>query len=397
MKIPFSPPFIDRDVEEEVLDTLRSGWITTGPKVALLEREISSLCEVNNVICTNSATSSLLLCLHWFGVSEGDEVIIPAYTYAATALAVIHLGATPIIVDVLDDYRINPEEVYNAITPSTKAIIAVDFGGWPCDYDAIYNSVQSRANCFRPSTVEQEELQRPLILADAAHSIGASYKKVKVGRCADLSAFSFHAVKNITSAEGGAVCVNLPPPFDNDHIEALFRLLTLNGQSKDALAKSSGNWEYDILMLGFKANMPDICASIALAQIRKYQSLILPERKRVFNTYFRLLGNRQYLSLPTFDDHVYQGSCHLFPIRIPESMQSKRNQLIESARLRGIAFNVHFKPLNMLTAFKPYTSDDSIPIVANRLFASSISLPVYPTLTIDNCIEVSNVFPDFIS
>ncbi len=284
MKIPFSPPYVDDDVLKEVEDTLRSGWITTGPKVRALEHEINKLTGCQQTLCVNSWTSGAILTLKWLGIKAGDEVIVPAYTYAATALCVIHCGATPILVDVLDDFTIDPLAVAKVITAKTKAIIGVDVAGLMCHYDKLRRLViqPSVLSLFVPESEVQQKIGRILIIADAAHSIGAKYNGRNSGVCADVNIFSMHAVKNITTAEGGAISLNLPINFNPKEVYELMRLWSLNGQTKDAFSKSTGSgWRYDILFDGLKVNMPDICAAIGLAQIRKYNSQLLRDRERI--------------------------------------------------------------------------------------------------------------------
>ena len=292
MVIPFSPPYIDDEVISEVVSTLKSGWITTGSKVKNLEIFLCNYTKTKSVICVNSWTSGAILALKWFGIKEGDEVIIPAYTYCATALAVLHCGAIPVMVDINKDFTIDPEKIEKAITGKTKVIIPVDFGGFCCNYDKI-NDIVAKSNIknkFKPNGIKQTKLGRILILADAAHSLGARYNNMESGSLTDITIFSFHAVKNITTGEGGAICLNLPENFDNEEEYNLMKLYTLNGQNKDAFTKSqTGAWKYDILFAGLKVNMPDICAAIGLAQIRKYKTVLIKERERVaqlYNHYF---------------------------------------------------------------------------------------------------------------
>ena len=286
MKIPFSPPYITEAVINEVTDALRSGWITTGPKVKALEEEIKKFSGATEALCVNSWTSGAILMLHWLGVKAGDEVIVPAYTYSATALAVLHVGATPIMVDVEDDFNIGVEAVRRAITYKTKAIIPVDIAGFPCDYDALMRLVKSPEvqSLFNPTSKVQAQLGRVLVLNDAAHSLGAWYKEgTRTGSETDVAIFSLHAVKNVTTAEGGAICLNLPAPFNNASLYKELRQMSLNCQTKDAFSKSqAGGWRYDIVGLGMKINMPDVNAAIGLAQIREYEH-ILKERKRIFH------------------------------------------------------------------------------------------------------------------
>ncbi|MBC7596635.1 MAG: DegT/DnrJ/EryC1/StrS family aminotransferase, partial [Kineosporiaceae bacterium] len=288
MPIPFSLPLIDDDVVAEVNDALTgTGWLTTGPKVRLLEAEIGKITGTP-VLCVNSWTSGALLMLHWFGVGPGDEVIIPAYTYSATALCAMNLGATVVMVDVDDDFTISAANIRAAITPRTKAVIPVDMAGWPADYDGIKAVLSEPAVVaqFTASTERQVKLGRILLLSDAAHSIGSTYKGKPNGQQADATVFSLHSVKNITTGEGGAICINLPEPFDNDAEYLFLRAFALNGQTKSAFEKNQpGAWRYDIIDQGMKVNMPDINAAIGLAQIRKYTSTLLPNRKRIFEQY----------------------------------------------------------------------------------------------------------------
>ena len=299
--IPFSPPYVDEDVIKEVLDSLNSGWITTGPKVKALEKEVGKLTGAENVLCVNSATSAMMLVLHWFGIGKGDEVIIPAYTYCATALAVMHLGAKPVMADVGTDFNININEIKKLISPRTKAIVPVDLAGYPCDYDEIYNIVNDEEirKIFISTNEVQRMLGRILIMSDAAHSIGAIYKNKPSGSLCDVSVFSFHAVKNVTTAEGGAICLNLPGKFNNEDIYNWLRLLSLNGQTKDAFTKAlGGNWRYDIVYPGFKINLSDLCAAVGLSQIRKYTSDLLLRRKEIFNKYNVGLKCKDWAELP---------------------------------------------------------------------------------------------------
>ena len=331
MKIPFSPPFIDNDIIDEVVDTLKSGWITTGPKVKALEEETCKLTGVSQALCVNSWTSGAILILKWFGVKEGDEVIIPAYTYSATALAVLHCGATPIMVDVNDDFTIDPEKIKQAITSRTKVIMPVDIAGLPCDYDTINQIVNDQAikAQFIPQSKNQEKLGRILVLSDAAHSVGAFYKSKACGVLADITIFSFHAVKNITTAEGGVICINLPAPFDNAEEYKNMRLWTLNGQTKDAFTKSkAGGWRYDILFAGLKVNMPDLCAALGLAQMRKYNTELLLERKRVAEKYHQFFSQKKWAQLPIIEDERRKSCYHLYALRINNITEEQRDEMM---------------------------------------------------------------------
>lgn len=384
INIPFSPPYIDDEVKQEVLSTLDSGWITSGPKVLALEKLVAEKTALSHVVCCNSATSGLLLMLHWYGIGKGDEVIIPAYTYAATALVVIHAGATPVMVDVADDFNIDIEKISGKITDKTKAIIPVDIAGWPCDYDKIFDLVNSDniKTRFSPANDKQKQLGRIMVLSDAAHSIGAFYNNIPSGKCADFTVFSFHAVKNVTTAEGGAVCIHVPDDlFDHGKIYKELKLLSLNGQTKDAFTKNQGGgWRYDIVMAGYKINMPDICAAIGLAQLKKYHQVILPARKKVFDTYSAAFKAYTWAQLPPLDNASKTSSYHLYALRILNITEAQRDEMIDQIAQHGVAVNVHFQPLPLLTLFKAQGYNISDYPVAFDNYSREISLPIYPEL-----------------
>lgn len=384
MKIPFSPPYIDQDVIDEVVDSLQSGWITTGPKVKALEHEIKQFTGAKEVLCVNSWTSGAIMMLKWWGVKEGDEVIVPAYTYCATALAVMHAGAKPVMVDSGDDFNISIEAIRNAITPRTKAIIPVDIAGFPCDYNAIMklvNEPEIKA-VFSPETENQQKLGRILVLNDAAHSLGAWYEKgMRTGSETDIAIFSLHAVKNITTAEGGAICLNLPEPFDNAALYAELRMMSLNCQTKDAFSKSkAGGWRYDIVGFGMKINMADVNAAIGLAQIRKYNEL-LKERKRVFQRYDEAFGKCDWAVLPPAKKDGRETSYHIYALRIKDITEEKRDAMIDEIAKKGVAVNVHFIPMPMLSFFKQQGYNIADYPAAYDNFKREISLPIYPQLT----------------
>ena len=384
MKIPFSPPFVDDDIINEVVDSLSSGWITTGPKVKALEDEICKLTGISKSVCVNSWTSGAILVLKWFGIKEGDEVIVPAYTYSATALAVLHCGATPVMVDITGDFTIDVKSIEKAITFRTKAIIPVDIAGWPCDYDAINSLVTKKSvkSKFIAESDKQALLGRILVISDAAHSIGSMYKGKPAGRLTDLTIFSFHAVKNITTAEGGAICLNLSSCFDNNEEYNLMKLYTLNGQNKDAFTKSkAGGWKYDILFAGLKVNMPDVCAAIGLAQIRKYDSLLLQERERVARSYLAFFSKYEQFELPPLEDENRKSCFHLYALRFKNCTEVQRDAIIEEITQKGVAVNVHFIPMPMLTVFKNLNYKIEDYPVAFDNYSREISLPIYPQLT----------------
>lgn len=383
MNIPFSPPFIDESVIDEVISVLNSGWITTGPKVKTLEIEIAKYTGINNVLCVNSWTSAAMLIMKWLGIKEGDEVIVPAYTYSATALAVLNCGAKPVMVDVTSDFLISIKEIRKAITPKTKVILPVDLAGWPCDYESIMNLINEPEilNLFKPESDIQQRLNRILLMADSAHSFGASQKGKSPVVFSDISIFSLHAVKNLTTAEGGAICINLPTSFDNAEIYTFLRMMALNGQTKDAYSKTkAGGWRYDIVMQGLKINMPDVCAAIGLAQIRQFDRL-LSERRRVFQHYCELLSQFHWAELPPQSNNTQETSYHLFALRIRNINEIQRDLIIDEITKVGIAVNVHFIPMPMLSLFKElgYKIED-YPIAYDN-YSREVSLPIYPQLT----------------
>lgn len=384
MKIPFSPPYIDQSIIDEVTDSLKSGWITTGPKTKLFEKELAAYCEVPKVLCLNSATAGLELMLRWFGVKEGDEVIVPAYTYCATANVVLHCGATPVMVDCDENFLVDPEKVKQAITSNTKVIMPVDVFGYPCDYDAlnvIINSSEIKS-LFNAETENQKKLGRILLLADSAHSVGAEYKGKKIGSQADAMVFSFHAVKNLTTAEGGAIAINLECTFDPEEVYKALNIKGLHGQNKDALSKTqSGSWRYDIIEAGYKFNMPDVLAAIGLASFKQYESYILPRRKEIFDKYCELFSEYSWAQLPEYENEIKKSSYHVFPLRIKDISETERDAIMQKMFDAGVATNVHFQPLPMLSLYKNlgYKMEDYP--VSFENYSREISLPVYPQLT----------------
>ncbi|WP_316840669.1 DegT/DnrJ/EryC1/StrS family aminotransferase [Pedobacter gandavensis] len=383
MKIPFSPPFVNEEIIAEVVDTLKSGWITTGPKVKLLEKEVTELTGCPEALGVNSWTSGAILVLKWFGVKAGDEVIIPAYTYSATALSVLHCGATPVMVDVLEDFTIDPVKLKAAITPRTKVVMPVDFAGLMCNYEAINEIIKDAdiIKMFSPDSEKQSQLGRILVLSDAAHSIGAKFKGIQSGCATDITIFSFHAVKNVTTAEGGMICINLPESFDNADEYKLMRLWSLNGQTKDAFTKSlAGGWKYDILFAGLKVNMPDLCAAMGLGQIRMYHQL-MAERNAIAKNYEQFFAARDWAFCPLLEDEQRTSCNHLYALRIKGITEDQRDQMIEFITGQGVAVNVHFIPMPMLTVFKElgYRMEDYPQAYKN--YSAEISLPIYPQLT----------------
>lgn len=381
--IPFSPPRIDQRTIDEVTDTLKSGWITTGPKTKLFEKKLTEYNGNLATACLNSATAGMELVLRWFGVGPGDEVIVPVYTYCATANVVEHCGATPVMVDVGDDFNITVANIAAKITANTKAIMPVDIGGWPCDYKALMALVtdpEVKAQ-FVSQTDEQTELGRILLLADAAHSLGAVYNQQPSGCLADVSVFSFHAVKNLTTAEGGAVALNLPTPFDNEAVYRQLCVSSLHGQSKDALAKmQKGGWRYDVVEAGYKCNMTDIQAAIGLVELERYESDMLKRRREIFDRYSQAFSNHPWAIVPAYENAEKRSSYHVYMLRIEGIDEEGRDAIIQEIYDRGVAVNVHFQPLPMLTYYRDrgYKMDDYPN--AFRLYSSEISLPVYYNL-----------------
>lgn len=382
--IPFSPPRIDKKIINEVSNTLKSGWITTGPKTKLFEKKISEYCNAPVTLAVSSATAGLELILRWFGIKEGDEVILPAYTYAATANVIIHCGAKPVFVDVNNhDFNISVIEIKKAITNKTKVIMPVDFAGMPCDYNEINNLIKTPEikQLFTPHSETQKKLDRILILSDAAHSLGAEYNGKKTGNLTDISVFSFHAVKNLTTAEGGAITFNLPHSFNKDDIYKHFSIMALHGQNKDALAKTKiGNWRYDIISAGFKANMTDISASIGLIELERYENDTLIKRKTIFDTYSKAFLKYNFFEVPEYETKNKKSSYHVYALRIKNISEEQRDKIIQKIFDKKVSVNVHFIPLPMMTFYKNagYNIND-YPITYNN-YSREISLPVFYNL-----------------
>ena len=382
--IPFSPPRIDERTLEEVCAALKSGWITTGPRVKKFEEMLSHYCHVPNVLCVSSNSAGMELMLHWFGVGPGDEVIVPAYTYCATANVVVHCGAIPVMVDVKEDFGIDVEAVRRAITPKTKVIMPVDIAGFPCDYDALNQLVREESvrQLFSPNNEIQQQLGRILILEDAAHSLGARYHGQPLGTQADLTVFSFHAVKNLTTAEGGAICLNLPHPFDNEVLYKQLKIKSLHGQSKDALSKTqAGNWRYDVTEAGYKCNMTDVLAAIGIVELERYDSETLPRRKQIFDAYSNAFRNDPRFQIPTYETAEKQSSYHVYPLRINHITEQQRDEIMQRIFQLEVSVNVHFIPLPMLSFYKNAGYDiQRYPITYDN-FSREISLPVYYDLS----------------
>lgn len=377
--IPFSPPHIDQKVVDEVTKVLLSGWITTGPRTKLFEKELTKYCGNKATLCLNSATAGLEIMLRWYGVKEGDEVILPAYTYTATANVVMHCGAKPVFVDVNPhDFNISIANVEKAITANTKVIMPVDFGGQVCDYDELNALVIKHKDKFSANSEEQKMLGRILVLSDSAHSFGATYKGKKAGSLTDVSVFSFHAVKNLTTAEGGGVALNLPAPFDNEAVYKYLCVKTLHGQDKDALAKTQkGNWRYDIVEAGYKCNMPDIMAAIGLVELERYDSETSKGREHIFKQYDAAFSKYAWAQLPEYKTKDKTSCYHLYALRINGVSEEQRDAIIKEIFDHDVSVNVHFIPVPMMSFYKKQGYDiKNYPVTFDN-YSREISLPVY--------------------
>lgn len=382
MKIPFSPPDISEAEIQEVAQALRSGWITTGPKTKELERQVAQFCRTSKAVCLNSATAGLELTLHQLGIGPGDEVITSAYTYTASASVVCHVGATLKLVDCQpDSFEMDYDALENAITEKTKAIIPVDIGGVVCDYDRIFQIVEKKKSLFTPSDNPiQQSLGRVAVVADSAHAFGAKWHGKMCGEIADFTVFSFHAVKNFTTAEGGAVVWKDMQGIDNEEIYRKYMLLSLHGQSKDALAKTQlGAWEYDIVIPGYKCNMTDIMAGIGLAQMKRYPAL-LSRRREIISRYDEVMKTLPVKVLQHYGED-FASSGHLYLVRLNGKDEQFRNQLIVNMAQMEVATNVHYKPLPMHTAYKALGFDIKNYPNAYHMYQNEVTLPLHTLLT----------------
>lgn len=384
--ILFSPPDISEEEINEVVDTLKSGWITTGTKTKLFEKQIAQYCNTSKAVALNSATAAMEMTLRLLGIGHGDEVITSAYTYSASASVITHVGAKIVLVDSgKDSFHIDYDAIADAITEKTKAIIPVDIAGVMCDYDRIFEAVESKKHLFTPSNKLQEAFSRVVIVADAAHSIGATYKGKMSGEVADFTSFSFHAVKNLTTAEGGAVTWRDINGFDNEEIYKQYMLLSLHGQSKDALTKTKlGAWEYDIVAPNYKCNMTDIMASLGLAQFKRYPE-ILKRRRGIIEKYDALLADIYVTSIKHYDEK-YESCGHLYLLRINGKDEAFRNDVITKLAEKGVSSNVHYKPLPMHTAYKDLGFKIEDYPNAYDMYRNEITLPLH-TLLSDEDIE----------
>jgi len=381
MRIEFSPPDITQLEIDEVVDTLKSGWITTGPKTKRLEQELSVFTNTDKTVCLNSATAAMELTLRVLGVGAGDEVITCAYTYSASASVIDHVGAKIILVDTnKEDKFMDLEALENAITEKTKVIIPVDLAGKPCKYDEIFEIVERKKSLFKPNNKLQEKIGRVVVMADAAHSLGAEYKGKPSGSIADFTCFSFHAVKNFTVAEGGSVTWNRALGLDDDEIYREFQLLSLHGQSKDALSKTQlGSWEYDIVAPNFKCNLTDIASGIGLAQLKRYPDL-LKRRFEIVERYNKGFEGTRVKPFVHFEEDK-KSCCHLYIVNIEGVSEEERNEIIVKMAEKEIATNVHYKPLPMHTAYKNLGFDIKNYPNAYNNYKSQITLPLHTLLT----------------
>lgn len=398
--IQFSPPDISQEEIDEIIGALKSGWITTGPRTKEFEKQIAQLCTTDKVACFNSSTAAMEMTLRLFGIGAGDEVIVPAYTYTATASVICHVGAKPVIIDTeRDSYKFDKEALRSAITDKTKAIMPVDIAGVMEDYDEIIAIAEEYKDIFKPSSEYQRKLNRILVLADSAHGIGADRNGKMSGSSADFTTFSFHAVKNLITAEGGAVTWINRSEFDNEEIYKKFMLYSLHGQTKDALAKSKpGSWEYDIVEPLYKCNMTDIHAAIGLAQIKRYPRL-LERRREIIRLYEGCIitdGTNQKVEIIKHSGKDYNSSCHLMLVRLIGRDEEFRNRVIERMAEKGISCNVHYKPLPMLTAYKNLGYDiKDFPNAYNQ-YCNEITLPLHTLLTDDDVRYISENFNEVV-
>ena len=381
MNIPFSPPDISEEEIEEVISALKSGWITTGPKTKEFEKRITEYCGSDRTVCLSAATTALEMTLRVLGIGEGDEVIVPAYTYTASCSVIYHVGATPVMVDSqIDRQEMDYSKLGDAITEKTKAIIPVDLAGILCDYDKIYDIIESKKDLFKPNNDLQEAFNRIIVVADSAHGFGAVRDDKKSGSIADFTCFSFHAVKNLTTAEGGAVTWRKHDGIDSEKLYTEYQIYSLHGQTKDALEKTQkGSWEYDILIPAYKCNMTDIQAGIGLAQLSRYDSM-LKRRHEIVRRYDEGFKDSKVITPVHFTENS-ASSAHLYLTRLNGLSLEERNEIIVKMEEAGISTNVHYKPLPLLTAYKNLGFDIKDYPNAYHLFENELSLPIYSTLT----------------
>ena len=394
--IPFSPPDISDGEINEVIDTLKSGWITTGPKTKELERRLSEFTNTPKTVCLNSATAALELTLRILGIGEGDEVIVPAMTYTASCSVIYHVGAKAVIVDIAEDsHEMNYDALANAITENTKAVIPVDLAGIPCDYDKIFEVVESKKHLFKANSEYQEKLGRVAVVADGAHALGSTYKGKKIGSVADFTTFSFHAVKNFTTAEGGSVTWKQNENFDNEELYREYQIYSLHGQTKDALAKTkAGSWEYDIVIPGYKCNLTDISASIGLVQLDRYPKL-LERREDIISQYNKGFEGTIITAL-SHSSEDYKSCGHLYITHVEGATFEQRGEIIVKMAERGISCNVHYKPLPLLTAYKNLGFNIENYPNAYNYYVKEITLPLHTRLSDEDVAVIISNFKEIV-
>ena len=394
--IPFSPPDISDGEINEVIDTLKSGWITTGPKTKELERRLSEFTNTPKTVCLNSATAALELTLRVLGIGEGDEVIVPAMTYTASCSVIYHVGAKAVIVDIAEDsHEMDYTALANAITENTKAVIPVDLAGIPCDYDKIFEVVESKKHLFKARGEYQEKLGRVAVVADGAHALGSTYKGKEIGSVADFTTFSFHAVKNFTTAEGGSVTWKQNENFDNEELYREYQIYSLHGQTKDALAKTkAGSWEYDIVIPGYKCNLTDIAASIGLVQLDRYPKL-LERREDIIDQYNKGFEGTRIKAL-SHSSEDYKSCGHLYITRIESATFEQRGEIITKMAERGISCNVHYKPLPLLTAYKNLGFNIENYPNAYNYYVKEITLPLHTRLSDEDVAAIIENFKEIV-
>ena len=394
--IPFSPPDISDGEINEVIDTLKSGWITTGPKTKELERRLSEFTNTPKTVCLNSATAALELTLRVLGIGEGDEVIVPAMTYTASCSVIYHVGAKAVIVDIAEDsHEMDYDALADAITENTKAVIPVDLAGIPCDYDRIFEVVESKKHLFKANSEYQEKLGRVAVVADGAHALGSTYKGKKIGSVADFTTFSFHAVKNFTTAEGGSVTWKENENFDNEELYREYQIYSLHGQTKDALAKTkAGSWEYDIVIPGYKCNLTDIAASIGLVQLDRYPKL-LERREDIISQYNKGFEGTRITAL-SHSSEDYKSCGHLYITHVEGATFEQRGEIITKMAERGISCNVHYKPLPLLTAYKNLGFDIENYPNAYNYYVKEITLPLHTRLSDEDVDVIISNFKEIV-
>ena len=394
--IPFSPPDISDGEINEVIDTLKSGWITTGPKTKELERRLSEFTNTPKTVCLNSATAALELTLRVLGIGEGDEVIVPAMTYTASCSVIYHVGAKAVIVDIAEDsHEMDYDALANVITENTKAVIPVDLAGIPCDYDRIFEVVESKKHLFKARGEYQEKLGRVAVVADGAHALGSTYKGKEIGSVADFTTFSFHAVKNFTTAEGGSVTWKENENFDNEELYREYQIYSLHGQTKDALAKTkAGSWEYDIVIPGYKCNLTDIAASIGLVQLDRYPRL-LERRDNIISQYNKGFEGSRIKAL-SHSSEDYKSCGHLYITHVEGATFEQRGEIIVKMAERGISCNVHYKPLPLLTAYKNLGFNIENYPNAYNYYVKEITLPLHTRLSDEDVAVIIENFREIV-